>query len=90
MINMKYVRLSNSAAAVREVVSDIESGELNEMDQVADLSDDEREGLLSLVRAAADLLEMLPVGVLTEANVNLDRLPSQDDIREQRKLPMAA
>lgn len=90
MINMSYVRLQNSAAAVREVVSGIESGELNEMDQVAALSDDEREGLLSLVRAAADLLEMLPVGVLTEANVNLDRLPSQDDIREQRKLPMAA
>lgn len=86
MRNLKSVRIQNTAAAVRDVVSDIKPGNLNEMDQVEGLSSDERDGLTALVRAAADLLEMLPVGVLTEAGVNLGRLLLQDDIRSQQEL----
>ena len=92
MINMSYVRFENTSAAMQECVNDIEGGAVNEMDQFQALSDTEQAGLLSMVRAAADLLEMLPVGVLSKAGVNLERLPSQDFVRTEggRQIDMAA
>lgn len=92
MINMSYCRRENTAAAMQECVNDIESGETNEMSQFEALSDTEQAGLLSMVRSAADLLEMLPVGVLAKAGVRLDRLPSQDFIRTEggRQMDTAA
>ncbi len=94
MINMHYCRKANTAAAMRECVADIENGDVETMRQFADLHRDEQEGLLSMVRSAAELLEFLPVGVLAKAGVNLERLPRQEAIfdaeDEPTDLPIAA
>ena len=91
---MPYCRKANTAAAMRECVADIENGDVEDMQQFAALDRDEQEGLLSMARSAADLLELLPAGVLARAGVNLERLPRQEAIfdaeDEPTDLPIAA
>ena len=79
MSNMSYCRWSNTSKDMRDCVDSIEDMEYGE-NTFEEMADYEQSGVLSCARIAVQMLEQLPLEILSAAGIDLSNLPSQDDI----------
>lgn len=77
MANMSYCRWRNTSNDLRDCVNSIETIEEEGFDS---LSRDEQMGLLNVVRSAVELLSQMPLHILEQADIDLNSLPTQEDI----------
>jgi hypothetical protein len=79
MANMSYCRWHNTSNDLQDCVNSIETIEEEGFDS---LSRDEQRGLLNVVRSAVKLLSQMPVEILAQADIDLNSLPTQEDIMD--------
>lgn len=76
---MSYCRWHNTSNDLQDCVNSIETIEEEGFDS---LSRDEQRGLLNVVRSAVKLLSQMPVEILAQADIDLNSLPTQEDIMD--------